>query len=194
MKTKFISNLSKPINLLLLMLVLGMAACTDDDDDSVNNQPGVSANEEELITTVVIKVKDTLTDVEQTFRWTDPDGDGGNDPSIDTITLAPNTFYEVEIEFLDESDPSDVEDITEEIEDEDDEHLICYTSSPQTMLNVLRTDSDGTYEVGLESTWESFTAQNGSLKIVLKHQPGVKDGSCSPGETDIEIDLPVFVQ
>jgi len=194
MKTKFISNLSKPINLLLLMLVLGMAACTDDDDDSVNNQPGVSANEEELITTVVIKVKDTLTDVEQTFRWTDSDGDGGNDPSIDTITLAPNTFYEVEIEFLDESDPSDVEDITEEIEDEDDEHLICYTSSPQTMLNVLRTDSDGTYEVGLESTWESFTAQNGSLKIVLKHQPGVKDGSCSPGETDIEIDLPVFVQ
>lgn len=194
MKTKFISKLSKPINLLLFLFILGLAACTDDDDDSVDNQPGVTPNEEELITTVQLEVEDTSTNAVQTFRWTDPDGDGGNAPSIDTITLESNRFYEVDLNFFDESDPNDIEVITIEILAEDDEHIVCYTPDPQSSLNILRTDSDGTYELGIETTWESFAAQNGSVMIVLKHQPGVKDGSCSPGETDIEISMPIIIR
>jgi hypothetical protein len=194
MKTKFISNLIKPVNILLFLFILGLAACTDDDDDSVANTPGITPNEEELITAVELEIEDTTTNVVQSVRWSDQDGPGGNAPIIDTIFLEANRFHEVVINFYDESDPNDIEVITIEIANEDDEHLICYTPDPDTSLNILRTDSDGNFEVGIETTWESFASQNASVKIVLKHQPGVKDGSCNPGETDIEVDFPVVIR
>jgi len=194
MKSIYRTIIQHPIKLLLLFGLFTLHACTDDEDDSVDNQQGISPNEEELITTLEVITRDTAMASQDTFRFRDLDGDGGNSPVVDTLNLNQNTFYEVELRFLDESDPSDVENITDEILAEDDEHLVCYTASPSSALNILRTDSDGTYELGVQSSWESFGSQSGVLQIVLKHQPGVKNGSCSPGETDIEVDFPLIIQ
>ena len=61
-------------------------------------------------------------------------------------------------------------------------------------ITIQRTDSDGNFEVGLQSLWETGTTGNGTVMIRLKHQPGVKDGTCAPGETDIELDFQTKVE
>jgi hypothetical protein len=52
---------------------------------------------------------------------------------------------------------------------------------------IVRTDSDGTYEIGLKTKWKSFGISNGTVTVTLKHQPGIKNGTCTTGETDAEI-------
>jgi hypothetical protein len=38
-------------------------------------------------------------------------------------------------------------------------------------------------------------AGSGSVTVILKHQPdGLKDGTCAPGETDVELEFQVAVQ
>ncbi|MGB3619277.1 MAG: hypothetical protein WBA12_14250 [Catalinimonas sp.] len=168
---------------LFLLAGFGLlTACNDDDPDPVN--------EEEVITTVEM-VFTEVGNTANTFSifFKDPDGDGGNAPTQqDSIILAPNTTYNVSIKLLDESDPNDVEDITKEIEEEDDEHFFCFDPSANLNVTVNRTDTDGTYEVGLVSDWVTGDASVGSLTMTLRHQPmGAKDGTCGPGDTDVTV-------
>jgi len=170
--------------LLLLLFVMGfVSSCKKDDDPE-------EENEEEVITTLRMTFSEQGASNTFTVTFQDPDGEGGNAPTVfEDINLAANTVYDVSIELLNESDPNDVEDITEEILEEDNEHLFCFTPSTGE-LSVQRTDTDGTFEVGLQSTWTTTNADNGTVNVTLKHQPdGVKDGTCSPGDTDIELDF-----
>jgi hypothetical protein len=181
--------------LVIAFVSVAIIACKDDDDDSVKNgKTTVNPNEEELITTVEAIFSDTNGVALDTFKFEDPDGLGGDAPTIDTIRLNSNSKYDLSIRFLDESDSTDVENITAEIQAEDDEHLICFEEKTSNALNISKTDSDGTYPIGLSSRWEVGAAANGSIVISLKHQPGVKDGSCSPGETDIEVEFPLVLK
>ncbi|MEQ8910115.1 MAG: hypothetical protein RIC95_13040 [Vicingaceae bacterium] len=181
---------------LALLFMLGatvFTACKDDDDDSVNNDNGgttITPNEEELITTVAVIYSDTMGMAMDTFYFRDPDGDGGNSPEIDTLHLPANAVFDINLQFLDESDPNDVEDITAEIQMEDDEHFVCFEDQAGLAISIELRDSDGTYPVGLSSRWTSMGATQGQLKLSLKHQPGVKDGTCAPGDTDVEVDFP----
>ena len=52
----------------------------------------------------------------------------------------------------------------------------------------------GTLEVGLATQWTVGIASVGTTQVVLKHQPGVKDGTCAPGDTDIELDFVTEIQ
>lgn len=178
---------------LLSLLSLSIIACKDDDDTSVQPDSRVNPNEEELITTMELIFSDTLSIPIDTFYFRDVDGIGGQDPIIDSIFLSSNTTYQLSLRFLDESDPNSVEDITTEINEEDDEHLVCYNSTIAA-LNIQITDTDGTYPVGLTSRWESGNAETGEIEISLKHQPGIKNGNCDIGETDVEVNFPLIIQ
>lgn len=156
-------------------------------------QPDTS-NEEELITTVELSfVGPDSAEAISRFTFSDIDGVGGASPIIDTIKLNAGAYYTCSIAFLDETKiPAD--NITEEVEAEGDQHLICFTSTI-TGLSFEKTDSDGVFPIGLESKWTHFgTNENGIVTITLKHQPGVKDGTCEPGETDAEVSFPVVYQ
>lgn len=173
------------------LLMIGLAACKKDKQD-VEDPPIV--NEEELITTFKITFTDTMgiqPDVTATFR--DLDGPGGNPPSVfDTIRLKANTVYAASIQFLNES-VSPADSITNEILEEAADHLICFVPSGIN-AGIARTDSDGTYEIGLSSLWTLGAISNGSVLIFLKHQPDIKNGSCDLGETDIELDFQVRIE
>jgi len=181
---------------LLGILSLSIVACKDDDDTSVKpsgHDHDHHHHEQELITTLEVIVKDTMGLAIDTFAFRDQDGIGGNAPIVDEIILEESSIYDVELRFLDESDSNDIEDITIEIENEDDEHLVCYTSSSND-LSVIRTDSDGTYPVGIHSRWSTGGHGHVDLTITLKHQPGVKNGDCAPGETDVEVTFHVDIE
>ncbi|MGB0881619.1 MAG: type 1 periplasmic binding fold superfamily protein [Vicingaceae bacterium] len=184
--------------LAVIALTTVMIGCSKDDDAPEPSTTGGTStppeHEEELITSVILNFVDTANvqpSVQVAFR--DPDGDGGNAPTEhDTIRLVANTYYSATIQLLNESE-SPAEDITVEVQDEDDEHLFCYAPS-NTNVAITRTDSDGTYEVGIATLWSTGAAATGETTVSLKHQPGVKDGTCAPGDTDIEITFITEVQ
>lgn len=185
MKTKFSYAI-----LLLLMTSVFFAACDKDPDDPSEE------NEEEVITTLRLRFVDsTNTSVSTTFSFEDPDGDGGNAPTVlDEISLNANSTYTVTLTLFNESDPDNVEEITPEIEEEKTEHLFCYTPTSAD-VTVERSDSDGNFPVGLSTTWRTGVAGSGTVQVVLKHQPdGLKDGSCDPGETDIDVTFNTVIQ
>lgn len=172
-----------------IVSIFGLTACDKDDDHADDPHHD---HEEELITTVKLTFTDSVTSAQSVFQFQDIDGPGGNDPDVfDTIQLSANSTYLVEVKFLNESE-SPSEDITEEVLEEDDEHIVCYSTASD--VTVERTDTDGNYEVGLSSKWKTNAAEESTLTLTLKHQPDVKDGTCLPGETDVEVTFPLAVK
>ncbi|MCC7298200.1 MAG: hypothetical protein IT244_07705 [Bacteroidia bacterium] len=149
-------------------------------------------DEEELITTVKFSLQQNNI-TKGTFQWKDLDGDGGNAPQpTDTITLDSGMIYNASVAFLNESNGQNI-DITEEIKSESADHLICYTA-PVSALEISITDSDGKYPIGLTSDWKTLAKGTYTLRVVLRHQPGEKNGSCDPGETDVDVNFPVRIK
>lgn len=173
----------------MLFLAAGFLSSCDKEKEEVPQ------NEEELITTVTLTMQEvgTANTVTATFR--DPDGEGGNIPTqFDEIVLKPNAVYNASITLLNES-VNPAEDITEEVEEEADDHQFFYT--PATGLNVAVAYNDkdnNNLPIGLKTTITTGAASTGKLKVTLKHQPGSKNNNIATGETDVELDFTTKVQ
>lgn len=169
---------------LFLMVSYGIHSCGD------TTTPPVPTNDEELITTVKLALKDSASGQYLNYYFRDLDGEGGKPPGQwDTLALGTGRTYDCTVFFLNESNPSNVIHVSAEIKAEQADHIVCYNER-QTLSTFTRTDSDGVYPLGLESKWKTGTTADGDLTIILKHQPGIKDGSCNPGETDVEVKFP----
>jgi len=176
----------------ILLLTTVFTSCKKDKNDPQKPQPVI--NEEEVITTCKIVFQDAAGILpEVTALFQDPDGDGGNPPAVfDTIRLAPNANYHAEIILLNETtNPADT--ISNEVAEEGVDHLFCFQVNAAN-LSITRTDSDGVYEIGLKSDWATGAPSNGDVTVTLKHQPGIKNGTCEPGDTDIEIQFPMEIE
>jgi hypothetical protein len=169
-------------------LSIVFASCKKEKDDD---------NEEELITTVKL----TFTEVGGTgtvsnFTFKDLDGDGGNPPSqFDDIVLAPGKQYNLAITLTNES-VSPAEDITGEISAEANDHQFYFEpSGANVAVSNLNTDGAG-LPLGLTSRWTTTTVSNGTVKITLKHKPGIKAAGdlVTKGDTDIELNWITRVQ
>lgn len=170
------------------ILAIAIHACND------TSNPPSPIDEQEVITTLKIELKDTISGALYSYFFRDPDGEGGNSPiQWDTIKMDTQRVYKSTLRILNESNPNAIIDVSNEIKAEASSHIICYTVS-NALLTVTRTDTDGTYAVGLESIWNSKTLATGKLNIKLKHQPNLKNGSCDPGETDIDVDFPIIIK
>lgn len=185
------NKINSYIFILGTIIAVTLSACKTDKDDV--KKPS-DENEEELITTVEVHFTERGNASNHFHsKWVDTDGDGGINPIIDTILLDTNKIYDVYLEVLNESVTPTVN-ITEEIEAEDDEHIFCFHTTDANIV-INRTDSDGTFEVGLKSEWiTNLNSIQSDVTIQLKHQPGIKNGTCDVGETDIEIIFPLIVK
>jgi hypothetical protein len=102
--------------------------------------------------------------------------------------------YELNIAIFDESNPSQVKDISAEVKAEGNEHLFCFTPAGAS-VSIVITDSDGNFPLGLRSQWTAGGPSSGSVQIKLKHQPdGQKNGTCAPGATDLQLDFVAVVR
>lgn len=174
-----------------LAFVLAVSGCKKDDDELPE------ADENELITKVSLKFTNTAdaTDV-KTVTWSDPDGDGGVSPTIGTLSLKPNASYTFEVsEVLNETtDDEEERNVLNEINEESDEHLWVYKPSGVN-LTITRTDKDvNNLEIGLKGSAVTGASATGTLTVILRHQPGEKNGTEAPGSTDFEGTFPVVVQ
>ena len=182
MKSKF-----KTI-LFLSFIVAIISSCKEEDTPPIEN-------DEELITTVELTFTNNSdpTDI-STFVFKDTDGPGGNDPeTFDTIRLNTMTEYELAITLLNES-VTPAEDITVEVEEEGADHQFFFEVEPIDLLSLSYNDTDvNGNPIGLINTATTNSSGDGTLTVILKHQPGIKDGSVTTGETDIELDFVVEV-
>lgn len=175
----------------LFSITLIFSACKKDP---------VIPNEEEVITTLTYTLTPDGGGAPIVLSFQDLDGDGGNAPVITGGTLTANTTYHGAMELLNELE-SPAEVITEEIEEEADEHQFFFQTTVGG-LTVAYDDQDvNGRPIGLASTLTTTGAGTGTLTITLRHQPdkaasGVSGGDITNagGETDIEVNFNVDVQ
>jgi hypothetical protein len=188
----------KTIKLLSLGLLatLVFSACSDDDD-----APQV-INEEEVITTLNLKLTPEGGGETIDFIYRDLDADGSN-PEIISPALSANTTYTGRVQFLNELE-NPAEDITIEVLEEAEEHQVFYIvedSLDATPTYTGALDNDGN-PIGVEFSLQTGEASQGNFTVILIHEgdknvPGASEGDLSPevgGETDIEVTFDVTVE
>ena len=181
-----------PLAFLAISILL-LSSCKKDDP--------VIPNEEELITTVTYKLTPQSGGDDVEFIFRDLDGEGGNAAIVINGTLQANTVYDGSLELLNETE-APAEDITEEIEEEDEEHQFFFSTSNGLNLDIEYNDADGNNNpTGLASIATTGEASQGQLTIILRHEPeksaaGVADGNITNagGETDIEVTFDVTIE
>ncbi|MEZ4903164.1 MAG: hypothetical protein R2822_16095 [Spirosomataceae bacterium] len=111
---------------------------------------------------------------------------------MQAISLKANKTYQLEVSFLDES-KSPAENITQEVKEEADEHLVVITSMPAALFIYTATDKDSrNLPIGLVGSLKTNAANTGTLRLQLRHQPPVggvamKDGTANLGSDDVNV-------
>ncbi len=181
--------MKKTLLLLLGLATLFFASCSDDDEKSVPK----NVNEEELITNFVL----TLTEEGGTDQviFTATSDQGLEDGAVNVVQSAPLKANMVYFGVITLSNTD--ENVTEEIQDEDDEHQFFF--APTDGISVFYTDMDEDGNpVGLEITIStSQIVAPASLNVKLVHEPnkntdsakaGILDESVG-GKTELNVDL-----
>jgi len=198
------------MRLSALFAILLLAACGDDGGGTINPP--------EVITTVTLTFTPGALGTTVIAEFDDPDGDGGDPPTIDPIDLVDGATYTLTVGFENRlEDPP--EDITVEVEDEGDEHQIFFTGTavdgpasdqPGAPLTHSYDDQDANgLPIGLSNTIVAATG-TGELTVTLRHMPPVNETptktadsamqvseggfSAIGGETDAQVDFDVTVQ
>ena len=173
----------------VFILAIGMVACDSDDPDDDG------AGEEEFITTATMTLTPLGGGTAIVITANDPDGDGSNF-QIDTINLTANVTYTGTIEVTDDING---EDVTEEVEEEADEHQFFYlpAGGVADRITVTYDDQDGNgLPIGLQFTVavSDGAAATGTMRVVLSHyDEGPKDGTNLSDESDIDVSFPVEI-
>lgn len=188
---------------LTAALVGGLALTTAACDST---EPPTDPGDQELITQVVVTMTNTAnaSDV-RTITATDADGDGADlifSPA--SVTLMPGATYDAILEINDTVNDAS---ITEEIEEESEEHLFAYAFTPSSAGTVTITDRESDYTtqdengagdlpVGLRFRMAVAASATGSgtFNATLFHfdDGAVKSSAAATSdERDIDIDFPV---
>jgi hypothetical protein len=186
---KYLKNLS-----IAIISLLFITSCSDDDTPTI-------VIEEEVITTMTVTLIPEGGSTAITLKTQDLDGNGPNAPVV-TVSgnLAAGITYNGSIKLLNETE-SPAEDITEEVEELDDEHQFFFqaTNSVAT-FNYNDIDGNGN-PIGLSFKLTAGSAGTGTITVTLIHEPikdasGVSDGNIenAGGESDIEAIFPITVE
>lgn len=177
---------------ILFTLTFSLTSCISDDD----SLPSI-VNPEEVITTVSLTLTPETGGSSIILRSFDSDGDGPNAPIV-TVSgdLETDTLYLGMVLFLNETTtPS--ENITEEVQEEADEHQVLYTIGSSLSASITPTDFDSNSNpLGTSIRLSTSSPSEGSLSITLRHEPKKpNDGTLldAGGETDVQVSFPVTV-
>lgn len=113
----------------------------------------------------------------------------GSSPEI--VLNANTTYATVTVEF---SNAENNEDVTAEILEEAEDHLVCYSSSISDLIVSFNDKDANNLDLGLNTSWETGDTASGTVTVELRHQPAVKDGTCTPGDSDVEVIFDVSIQ
>ncbi len=188
-----------------LVLAALLTACEGDTE---------GGEEAEVITTVTLAFMPQGGGADLVFEAADPDNTGTFD--IDSIELSDAEDYDLAVSFFNDLED---EDITEEIEEEDDEHQVFFTGSAvagpasDSMMAVVThayaDQDDGGLPIGLDNTITTDAEGPGDFIVTLRHLPPENDVAVKvagledivladgfgglAGENDVQITFPLTV-
>lgn len=165
---------------VVLLSLLSFTSCDPDDPEPVN--------EEEVITTVEITLTPEGIGSQVILKFLDEDGEQGSIAPEITVSgpLQASTRYTTTVRFLNETS-SPIEDISDEVREEGNDHLVCFASSENIVITYSDTDDNG-LPLGLTTSWLTGEAGAAEVGVSLRHQAGTKTGDCpGVGETDVEV-------
>jgi hypothetical protein len=185
---------------ILLCLAIFVLGCSKDSEPE-------HIHEEEVITRVTLSVKKEGSSTPVLYTWNDDhdeedhSGEEDHDEEESQLKLDSNSTYEVEVSFYNASNPSNIEDITEEVQEEADEHQVFYEIIGMSGMSIMAAsgdtkDSNGS-AVLLKTVWKTTAVTKGEVRVYLIHEPTSKTGSTRTdfgGETDVKVDFHVDVQ
>ncbi|SFU12408.1 hypothetical protein SAMN04489724_4109 [Algoriphagus locisalis] len=181
-----------------------MASCSSEDP--------VPENDGEVITDVTLMFQEIDASgnaVGSPVEFTASDAEGievGGAPTIETVMLAKGKTYEMSIEVYNSIEN---ENITEEIQEEGDEHQFYFLGSAFTSSPFLSYtyDDEGTELIGLKgivSVQQSPGFSTAEMRVILRHDldknfpgadnPNFTDYAQAGGESDLDITFPVVVE
>lgn len=184
----------------LITAILFLASCDKDEP--------VAINEHEEFSSVTIKVTDESDQSFETYTFEveghDHAGEAGGteDPHGDheEIGLAPNSSYLFEIRFFNDEDPNNIEDVTQEIIDEADEHQVFYelTDSANITIESGPGDTmDNSNPLNLITRWTTTDAGVADVIAYLLHRPTSKTGTTRSdfgGTPDVQLEFEAHVE
>lgn len=202
MNFRFFKLMSATLAIASLSVISGC----DDDDPKKEDTP-------ELITKATLTFTPSAGGTPVVVTATDPDGEGVQNIAVDgPINLAAAKSYTLSIQLINElAAPTDAEyNITEEVEEEGDEHMFFFSwtnnvfNDPTGNGNVDNRNDDVNYDdedanglpLGLATSWTTAAASSGKFRVILKHQPDLKNATStsSTGETDLDIEFSINIQ
>jgi len=155
---------TKRIALGVLMATVLMTSCKKDKPEE---------NDEEVITTMIVKLTPTGGGAVLEYKFDDPDGPGAIAPTIQEIILAPSKTYSAEIILLNKT-VSPVDTVSNEVAGEKEAHRFYYEVQAGAIVTVSNLDADANgVPVGLTSTWTTGAVSTGKMQITLRHYPAV---------------------
>ena len=171
---------------VLLVVMVSVYSCKTD----------ASLAKNEYFTTVKVIAINQSTLAADTFQYVNYNETVSNPPSyVDTIKLKANTLYTIQLRLVNAT-RNPPYDMTDSITANADKHLMIYDLDPTSgMITVKIHDKDSKgLPLGLMSNWQTSDTTRGFLRLILRHQPGSKNGTQTPGSTDFEADYPVVVR
>jgi hypothetical protein len=186
---------------VLISAILFLASCDDDEPEIVN--------EEEEFSRVVITVTNESDQSSEQYTFEveghghDGESESTEDPHEDhlKVELAPNSSYLFEIRFYNDEDPNNIEDVTQEIIDEADEHHVFYELVDGTNITIESGPGDtmdsNSNPLNRITRWTITDAGVADAFAYLIHEPTSKTGTTRNdfgGATDVELEFEVHVE
>jgi len=179
--------------IFLALLVAGasllwFSACAPEDlfpDNPVNRR-------KDTATTFILQYTNLADNSVNFASCFDPDGSGPEQPTLlNPLRMKPGTEYEIELEIRDDTDPLRSVNLTDTVKRRPGAFRVCM-SSPVN-YNYTPTDSDGQFPVGLKYRMKTGSAATTTLKVSLRDQTGVKNGTCDIGALMLEVNFPLQI-
>lgn len=162
---------------------------------SCNPRVPAPVNEAEVITTLTVTLTPDDGGMPVVLNFFDEDGMKGSLEPAQTISgsLRVDTYYSAQIQLLNEM-VTPPRNISDEVEEEGNDHLFCFSVSGDVSVEYVDADERG-MPLGLATKWLTGDAGQHRVTIILRHLSGTKDGECpGTGETDLEVSFGLIVQ
>ncbi|MFN8308514.1 MAG: hypothetical protein U0T73_01005 [Chitinophagales bacterium] len=148
-----------------------------------------------LVTTLRVYTEDfSDTTARDTFEFIDYDAIGANPAyKTDTIRLAANHHYKVMIQPCNDVQLPHI-DYSPVITEAARNYFMVGIPQPFNLMTtkILDKDSDN-LPLGLHQEWTTGAASSGSYSLKLRYQPGIKNGTETPGISDAETVFPLII-
>src|SRR5688500_4442910 len=175
------------LNVALLLLLISFHSCDREDPKP--------PNEEEVSTTLTVTLTPGGGGMPVVLSLFDEDGETGSMEPVQNVSgsLRVGTTYSAQIQLLNET-VTPALNVSDEVQEEGNDHLFCFSASGDLSIEYDDSDDQG-LPLGLSTTWLTGNAGQREVTIILRHQPGTKNGQCpGTGETDLEVSFSFIVQ